>query len=819
MEAHPQNPLSGLKLFFMIGFPWIFFQNLVKKFILPICLLISAQGLGQDPFIHKLTGSLEEFETKNPQEKVYLQTDKSFYIPGEICWFKAYLVDAALHKPFPLSKVTYVELINHDSKPVMQGKISMLNGFGSGSFFLPLYLPSGSYKIRAYTSWMKNFGPEYFFEKNVTIVNTQKIDRDSIVQRTAAFDIQFFPEGGNLVEGLTTVVGFKAVDEKGIGINVEGDIVDQNKNTLAHFKSLRFGMGRFSFTPSSGSQYKAYVRISENQLTVVNLPTVIPKGYSLSVTSDANNLVNITAFSNYEEDNRPLYLFIHTRGIVKYAQPLKLSVGRGSVSIPTSDFGEGISCITLFNSSQQPVCERLYFHMPGRLDISAQSEMEEYKTRKKISSFIRINANNPNSDISHLGLSVYRLDSLQNEDASDIRSYLYLSSDIRGNIEHPEYYFNHNGEQADESLDNLMLTQGWRRFNWDVVLQSKTADYEFIPEWSGHLISAKISDRITGQPMENQSVYLAGPGIKSQLAGSFSNKKGQLLFDLPHLLGSNVIVVQNENRTDTNYRIDVSNPFSEKFSNRLSPDFRMNVRFKDEIQFYNVSTQVENVYLLDNRIKFTAPATKDSTAFYGEPDKKYFLDDYTRFNTMEEVIREYVAGVSVHKRQNKFYFRIMNDPQKQFFDTDPLIVLDGVPIFDATEVMALDPLRIKKIEIVNKKYYLGSLIANGILALYSYNNDMAGMQMNSHALILEYEGLQLQREFYSPKYDVSKPASKRLPDFRNTLIWEPNIVIGKTGEAQVNFYSSDRKGKYVGIVEGINQNGLAGSARFYFEVQ
>ena len=277
--------------------------------------------------------------------------------------------------------------------------------------------------------------------------------------------------------------------------------------------------------------------------------------------------------------------------------------------------------------------------------------------------------------------------------------------------------------------------------------------------------------------------------------------------------------MQAENRNDSLYKLDISNPFSEKFSGHPFPAFKLNQHLKDEIQFYSLGTQVQNVYLLENLIKFKIPMYKDSTAFYGQPDKKFFLDEYTRFNSMEEVVREYVTGISVRKRQNRFYFRIMNDQLKIFYDQDPLILLDGVPLFDATEVMAIDPLRIKKIEIVNRKYFLGSVVASGIFALYSYNNDMAGLQLNSHALILEYEGLQLQREFYSPKYDVANSSSKRLPDFRNVLIWEPNIVMDKTGGAQINFYSSDRKGKYMGVVEGISQNGLAGSTRFFFEVK
>jgi hypothetical protein len=474
----------------------------------------------------------------------------------------------------------------------------------------------------------------------------------------------------------------------------------------------------------------------------------------------------------------------------------------------------------LFSAGQQAVCERLVFRMPSNLDLSAQSEMDEYQTRKKVTTHIHLN--NPVSDSSipaNLAMSVFRVDSLQNEEGQDIRSYLYLSSDIKGNIEHPEYYFTHKGEPYESAIENLMLTQGWRRFKWDDILKNTDPTFEYIPEWTGHVINARITDRINGKPVENEGVYLAGPGIKSQLAGSVSNKNGQLLFDLPHLLGSNVIVLQTENRADSNYRIDVSNPFSEKYSGNFYPALKINSTLKSDLQFYNIGTQVQNVYLLSNLIKFKAPVYSDSTSFYGEPDKKFFLDDYTRFNTMEEVVREYITGVSVHRSRDRFTFRMMNDPQKIFFDQDPLIVLDGVPIFDATEVMTIDPLKIKKIEIVNRKFFLGSVVASGIFALYSYNNDMAGLQMSNHALILDYEGLQLQREFYSPKYDASQTSLKRLPDFRNVLAWEPNIEIGKSGEAEISFYSSDRKGKYVGVVEGIDQNGVAGSTKFYFEVE
>ncbi len=444
----------------MLRFSRIFFPFKHKKFITALSLMICGACLAQDPFINKLTTSLSEHEARESKEKIYLQTDKSFYVAGEILWFKSYVVDASRNKLFSLSKVAYVEVLNRDSKPVIQGKILIQKGIGSGSFFIPLSLPTGSYKIRAYTNWMKNFGADYYFEKNITIANTMKRSQDTLLQKTAALDIQFFPEGGSLVDGTPGIVGFKAVDEYGKGVQVEGDIVDQDKAIIAHFQSGLFGMGRFEFIPSASKQYKAYVRVGGNQLTVANFPSVSQKGYTMKVVSDQNNLT-ITATSNYDGDNRPLYLLIHTRGVTKYTGSLPLDHGKGSVIIPLTIPGEGISSITLFNPGQQAVCERLIFRMPSNLDLSAQSEMEEYQSRKKITTHIHLNNLTADSSKSaSLAMSVFRVDSLQSEEGPDIRAYLYLSSDIRGNIEHPEYYFTHKGEQYESAIENLMLTPG-----------------------------------------------------------------------------------------------------------------------------------------------------------------------------------------------------------------------------------------------------------------------------------------------------------------------------------------------------------------------
>ena len=253
---------------------------------------------------------------------------------------------------------------------------------------------------------MKNFGPEYFFEKNITILNTQKNERDSLIGVTPSYDIQFFPEGGTLVEGNPSVVAVKAVDETGKGVNAEGDIVDGDNKTVAHFQTGLFGMGRFEINVPAGKQYKAHVKMGATQMPDVDFPDVSQKGYSLKLMPEQNNFLTISVFANFEGDTRPLYLLIHTRGKLKLAQLLNLVNGKATTTIQNTVLGEGISTITLFNANQQPVCERLLFRMPAGLDISAQSEMEEYQPRKKITTYIHL-TNQPNdSSLTSLGLSV-----------------------------------------------------------------------------------------------------------------------------------------------------------------------------------------------------------------------------------------------------------------------------------------------------------------------------------------------------------------------------------------------------------------------------
>jgi hypothetical protein len=363
-----------------------------------------------------------------------------------------------------------------------------------------------------------------------------------------------------------------------------------------------------------------------------------------------------------------------------------------------------------------------------------------------------------------------------------------------------------------------MLTHGWRRFQWADVLQNKVPAFDFVPEYEGHIITGKITDKRSGLAVENALTYLSAPGYRFELGSSVSNKAGQLQFDINNFYGKNEIVVQTDTRKDSSYRLDVMSPFAEKFSSGPMADLYLSENMQQDLVSRSVGMQVQNAFLGDSLQKFETPKMGDSTPFYGVADRKYFLDEYTRFTTMEEVMREYIAGVSIHKRKQKFYFRVLNEPYQNTFDDDPLILMDGVPVFDATKIIEMDPLKVKKIEVVSRKYFLGAMESSGIVSYSTYKGDLEGYQLDPNALVLEYDGLQLKREFYSPVYKTAEQQASHVPDFRNLLYWSPDIRPDAGGKKQISFFTSDRQGKYLLLIEGINRDGKACSQKVQFDV-
>ena len=768
----------------------------------------------------RLTARFDAWRSKALQEKLFVHADKSFYLAGEVCWFKIYNVDGASHKPLGLSKVAYVEVLDTGNRSVLQGKIALEKGEGSGSFYLPLNLNSGNYKLRAYTNWMKNFGPDYFFEEPVTIINTLKSLPIASTDSAEYYHVSFFPEGGNLVKGVPTRIAFQVTGGDGRGVSSSGMIITENRDTLAFFRTLRSGIGSFSFTPPGDHTCTVVMRMPDGRSIAKELPKVYDQGMVMNVSEGRDQQIKVTVRSR-GMSSADIYLFAQTGQAVRLTRKGTLVQDSALFSIDKASLGEGVTQFTLFDDKLRPVCERLYFRRPASpLQIDAVTDRQEYGIRKKVQMQIAAREEGGAQLPASLSLSVYRLGALQPLPGMDIYNYLWLSSDLKGNIESPETYFSATGPEADQALDNLMLTHGWRKFRWEEVLKDKAPSFSYPPEYTGHLITGRLTDMQTGRPIIDRTAYLSVPGLQFAFQTALTDSSGRLFFDIKDFYGPGGFVIHSGEEADSPFKVDVFSPFSEQNSTASLPPFSLSIGSPplEWLVDRSVGMQVQNIYAGDSIQRFRLPLI-DTTHFYGHADYTYMLDDYTRFTTMEEVLREYVREINVNHMHGRMHAKFLDEPRRQFFDdNNDLVLLDGIPVPE-DRIFTYDPLKIRKLEVIPRQYFLGPAVFNGVASFTTYKGDYDGLELDRHSLFIDYEGLQMHREFYAPVYATEEQAASPQPDFRDLLFWTPGIHTDRQGKKEYSFYTSDLPGRYVAVIQGLSDNGSAGVKYIFFEVK
>ena len=259
----------------------------------------------------RIQAAFDQYRSRFIQEKLFIHTDKDTYISREICWFRIYYTDVFYNRPVSVSKIAYLELLDKNNLPVLQQKVSLKPGESDGSMIIPVNIPSGTYRLRAYTSWMKNFSPDYYFEKGIRIINPQNLQPEPASSRSKQSDIQFFPEGGNLVQQLESKVGFRITDAYGQGLACEGAILNSAGDTVLHFHPLALGLGHFVFTPAPNQTYKAIIRFPQGNQVLKELPDVYANGFVMSVLKEKESQITVRVKSSASLDQQDVYLFVH----------------------------------------------------------------------------------------------------------------------------------------------------------------------------------------------------------------------------------------------------------------------------------------------------------------------------------------------------------------------------------------------------------------------------------------------------------------------------------------------------------------------------
>ncbi|MEO6149894.1 MAG: hypothetical protein ABIP28_07020, partial [Mucilaginibacter sp.] len=655
----------------------------------------------------KVVKQFEAHANEQLVEKLFVHTDQNTYLTGGLIWFKVYATDGATNKPLSMSKVAYIDILDNTQSVILQAKVKLDHASGSGSLYLPNNLASANYRLRAYTAWMKNFDPGFYFEKGITIVNPQKAAESRVAANT--YTVQFFPEGGTLIENVHSKIAFKLSGNLPVSTTWKGYLINGRNDTLARFTPAKFNIGSFSFTPRSSETYRVAIRVPGEKLTEQAFIPVATSGYAMHLTDDGTDLLKVQVSAKNAGER--VFLLTHSISVTKDVQ-----TGNSNFQVSKAKLGEGINHLTLFDQAGKPVCERLYFKRPaGNLQITANAAKSQFGTRNKVALDITT-ATGGKASAADLSAAVIKLDNLQDVDDEDIESYFWLRSNLQGNIESQGWYFKTRTAEADSALDNLLLTQGWRRFKWNEILSDQKPALSFPPEINGHLVTARLTNTQTGTIAKNVVAFLSVPGKRVQLSTSKSDSVGMLYFGTKDMFGPGEIMVQTNTRIDSIYRANILTPFSDKFSAFNLPAYKVSPSQAESIKNSNLAVQVQNTYHADAIKRFIDPGI-DSSAFFGEHSKLYKLDDYVRFTTMEEVLREYVVSVLVSRPRNHFKITVANSTGP--LSGTPLVMIDGVPEFDMDKVFLIDPLKISKLNVVPEVYFLGPSVSDGVLSFLS----------------------------------------------------------------------------------------------------
>jgi hypothetical protein len=779
----------------------------ITLFFLLSCLVLDASYAQ----LTTVKSKFDRYLNDNLQEKIFVHTDKDAYLAGEIIWFKIYATEAYTHRPINISKVAYLEIIDETNKPALQLKIELKEHGGSGALYIPVSLGSGVYTLRCYTSWMKNYNADYFFHKRLSIVNTLK--EEPILKKVVlpSYAIQFFPEGGNLIAGLVNKVAFKAVNEQGKAFEFQAAIVNSSQDTVFKFSEQHLGIGSFVFKPEPGETYQALVKPAVAGSFKMALPAVFQKGVVMAVQDKQGAKLEVNIQSNLALAGK-FMLLIHSGHKMVFSENFDLETEKKILSIPMEVLGDGISHFTLFNPEGKAVSERLYFKRPSRsLDLTVSADKATYKTREKVNLSVHQKPGGlPAAAV--FSVSVYQTDAVSSED--DIASSLWLNSELKGRIENAAWYLH---QASPEIIDNLMLTHGWRRFNWKEVLEENKPGLKYLPEVNGHIISGNLVHPDQDISLRNKTSFLSVPGRHYQLYTASSDSLGQLSFHTKNFYGENEIVLQTAIPTDSLLQIQIRSPFSGQFMHSLPFHYRVTQNIKN-LQKGSMAMQINNAYQAKNLNKEIIPV-RDSSFFYLRPDKVYRLGDYVRFTTMEEVLREYVPEITVTLRKGDYQLNVFDTSISQVYDTAPFMLLDGVPILDeGNTITKMDPRKIQRMEIISGSYSYGRNLFKGITSFHTHHGDLGGYRLPEKVQVLDYEGLQNSREFYSPMYEGDESKLSRIPDYRSTLFWSADNFMKKGEEATLNFYTSDLDGEYIVKIEALSADGQSGSATTTFSV-
>jgi len=328
---------------------------------------------------------------------------------------------------------------------------------------------------------------------------------------------------------------------------------------------------------------------------------------------------------------------------------------------------------------------------------------------------------------------------------------------------------------------------------------------DFIPEYEGHIVTGQLIDLTTGQMavMDEYPIALMGfVGNQIRLFTGQIDSAANISFYTKRISGMHEIATTTLSPSVKQYRVDIHSPFITHLK-KETPLIKLNVGWNDFLLDRSIGLQVLHTYLADSLEHFGT----ENAFFQWKPDWQYQLDDYTRFTTMEEVVIEFIPGLRFRRINNQRVLSVLTEERTGYTTDNSLVLLDGIPIIDHSIIFNYDPLLVKQIDIYRGKYFFNNMQFDGIVMFKTYENNYPGLTVTGPTQLYDYEGTQSHRYFYAPTYQTEDERKSRMPDYRHTLLWEPQVEIGCDTEISIPFTTSDLTGDFVITMEGLTETG------------
>jgi hypothetical protein len=643
-------------------------------------------------------------------------------------------------------------------------------------------------------------------------------------------DLQFFPEGGDLISGVTKKVAFKAVDHLGKGVPITGQIVNSKGDLITEFKSTHLGMGQFILIPEPNMTYSAQFTYGDGLKKTVSLPETKAAAINLIVQQVNDTEVQVGVMTNEaylkQNEGQNYFIIAHTNGILSYGAQLSLKNEAALIRLPKEGIPTGILHITLLKANGEPVSERLVFVENEKpIDIEVSTDKSTYNQKDLVALHVAI----PPIDSTYwANFSVAVTDEskvpYEEDDELTILSNFLLTSDLKGYIEKPNYYFNAANENRREALDVLLLTQGYRKFEYKQLMNEQLPQVVFFPEVGMEL--AGIVRYSSGHPAPKVGLLLSveGSGYKKD---TYTDENGRFVFQDLVIADSSKVTISargNSNYRDLVIHMDGSQyPSIDRGLHAHSQvvDIASTLKpyLENSSKEFRTFTMLEEVVVESRNVVVGNHREHNALTGLGHPEHRISPSRLTGCNNLLSCLMHALPGITYDNDTRLFYLtREYNAGVRtpvQFF-------LDGIA-FDVFEMATMSPSIVTGIDIFLKDDF-GTVqkVYNSLGTVSIYTNrksNSAGGQRISlsqleslipKANVVEMSplGFIKQRSFYLPKYDTQE--RRNVTDIRTTVFWDPHLTLDSTGKASRQFYNADGVGSYRVIVEGIDSMGNFG---------